>query len=127
MLFLNPFRSPVIFTVADTEKVANLDEKLAELDYIHDGVFATSRDFIDCIDHGAEFDFGSKWSKLPAGQQVIHRSGALYVRIVQDRNGRAVVFAIANNVFIQQKDDSMQEKYERVFEQLRTCMQEVAD
>ncbi|KAL7564154.1 hypothetical protein ACA910_021129 [Epithemia clementina (nom. ined.)] len=126
MLFLNPFRAPAIFTIREPESVAILDEKLADLDFIHDGVFLTNRDFIDCIDHGSDFDFGSKWSKLPAGRQVVHRSGVLYMRLIQDRNGKAVVVAIANYKYLQ-KDDSIHVKYQRVFEQVGECMKTIAD
>lgn len=124
-LFLNPFKAPAIFTIRQSRNVALLDEKLVDLDFIHDGVFLCARDFIDCIDDGAEFDFGKKWGKLPAGRQVIHRTGVLFVRIVEDRNGKAVVFAFGNYRYTL-KDSSVSEKRARVFEQLNQCMKELA-
>lgn len=89
-------------------------------------MFLTNRDFLDCIDRREEFDFGSTWSKLPSGRQVIHRTGTLYVRVIQDRGGKAVVVAIANYKYLQ-KDETLQEKYEKVFQQLRAVMTEVGD
>ena len=124
MLFLNPFRSPVIFTIMDPKCVESLDHKLAEIDFIHDGVFPTNRHFLDCIDRGEELDFGSKWSKLPVGRQYVHRTGVLYVRILQDRNRKAALVAIANNMFLL-KDESAEQNYKSVFGELSKCVNDL--
>ena len=116
-LFLNPFRAPIIFTVKDKAQVPILEETLAEMDYIHDGVFHTTREFTECLDPTDIYDFGKKWGRPLAGRQVIHRSGALYVRIIEDRSGKAVVFAFLNTQHTEQ-DPKTKVKAQRTFEEL---------
>ena len=95
-VFLNPFRAPTLFSLRDRFKVPILYTRLSEKDYIYDGLFATDAASIaECVDGGSDFKF-RKWGKAPHGRQFIHRSGALFVRIVVDRQGWALIVAFAN-------------------------------
>jgi len=123
-LFLNPFRAPAVFLIKDATKVPTFENKLAQLDYVHDGVFLTARDFTDCIDDSSEFHWGPKFGKPLAGRQVMHRTGLLFVRMIEDKKGKAVVFAFANLRY-SERDKSLQKECDAIFAQLCSCIDNV--
>jgi len=126
-LFLNPFRPPAVFTLNDSAKVAILAKKLVDLDYIHDGVFFTKRDFTDCLDDPSSFDWGKKFGKPLAGKQVMHRSGLVFVRTIEDNNGKAVVFAFTNLRYAEQENGDLQLNAQDIFDQLATAIRDLMD
>ena len=95
-VFLNPFRAPALFSIRNRFKVPMLYAHLTAKDYIHDGVFLTeATPIVECIEGGGDFKF-RRWGKLPNGRQFVHRSGTLFVRIVVDRQGWALIVVFAN-------------------------------
>eukprot|EP00977_Amphora_coffeiformis_P002947 scaffold568_cov160-Amphora_coffeaeformis.AAC.4 len=108
-VFLNPFRAPALFSIRDRFKVPMLYVRLTATDYVHDGVFPTeATNIAECIEGGSDFKF-RRWGKLPHGRQFVHRSGTLFVRIVVDRQGWALIVAFANYRLVG-KDSAVQAK-----------------
>jgi hypothetical protein len=117
---LGPFKAPAIVAIRDKHKVALLDKELFDLDFLHDGVFYTDARLVatECLDNGHEFDFGKRWSKLPAGRQFLHRSGTLFVRILTDLNGLALVVTLGNYLYMNMsKDPKLKVVAQAVFQQ----------
>jgi len=107
-----------IFTVRNKDKVSLLDPALVGIGFLHDGVFYTdARAVIECMEKGDEFDFGQRWSRQPAGRQFIHRSGTLFVRILTDRNGLAILVVFRNYRYTA-RDESLLPKAEAAFRDL---------
>jgi hypothetical protein len=118
-VYQNPFKAPATFAVRDKEKVRKLDSLIETLDYVHDGVFFTdARTLKDCIDPDDEFQFGERWSRPAAGRQLVHRSGTIFVRILTDNNGLALVVVLANYLFMQKDDHKMKPVAVKAFEEL---------
>jgi DEPDC5 protein C-terminal region len=128
-VFWNPFRAPAIFTVRDTSKALLVDTTLLGIDFIHDGVFYTdARSIAECIqeDGKIEFDFGQRWSKQPAARQFVHRSGTLFVRIITDKKGWALVVAFSNYRCCT-RDDSMKKQNHEAFQTLQHSLELLLD
>lgn len=117
-VFLNPFRAPTLFSVRDRFKVPSLYAKLPAADYIYDGVFPTEATSVaECIEGGSDFKF-RRWGKQPHARQFIHRTGSLFVRIIVDRQGWALIVAYANYRLIG-RDEGTQNKCCAALRELR--------
>jgi hypothetical protein len=127
-VFLNPFRAPAIFTIRDAKKALLLDTTMLAIDFIHDGVFYTdARQIAECIQDGQiEFDFGQRWSKQPAARQFVHRSGSLFVRIITDKKGWALVVAFSN-YRCYKRDDYMIRQHHQAFQDLQNSLDLLTD
>jgi hypothetical protein len=77
-----------------------LDEALKERDFIHDGIQFNDPQLLICIDKSEEYDFpkyrSGKIKSIPA-RQYVHRSGALFIRKICDRQGWTILAGIENN------------------------------
>jgi hypothetical protein len=117
-LLLNPFKSPVIYSILEPVRAATLLKEmaqLAQLDFVHDGVFSTdARTLMECTNTKEDFDFGGPRSNLALGRQFVHRSGTLFVRCIADRKGKALVVAFGNFRYIG-KDQKLRRQLEDVF------------
>lgn len=115
-VFLNPFKTVVFISFERHDSVDNLDDLLQQLDYLHDGVFFTDVQAIkDCMQ--IDFDFGRRWTRTLAGRQFVHRSGTLFVRILTDAQGRAIVAIFINYIYVN-KDGTVKALCQHVFELL---------
>ena len=98
-LFLHALAVPTLISVKDKDTVKRLDAVLKEKDFIHDGTQSTDANVLECIDKGHEYDFpryrSGKIKAIPS-RQYVHRSGALFVRKIIDRQGWAILAGIEN-------------------------------
>jgi hypothetical protein len=99
--------------------VAHLDNLLADLDFLHDGVFYTDARVVatECLEKGDDFDFGKSWSSATLGRQFLHRSGTLFVRVLFDLRGLALV-AVLGNYLYTSKDPKLSAVAQKLFQQL---------
>lgn len=119
-IFLNPFRAPAIFSVKDSIRGGKIDDRLLEAGFIYDGKFWTkAREVVECIKNGKDFAFQPR--KPIHGEQFLHRSGTLFVRIVRDMNGVAMIIAFANARYMG-RDEGLQITFRRAFGLLRQCV-----
>ncbi|KAL3920503.1 MAG: hypothetical protein SGILL_003230 [Bacillariaceae sp.] len=98
-LFLHALAAPTFLCIQDKAKVANVDSILKDLDFIYDGVTVTHPQFLDVIDNSEQFRFATYRSgkiKSISSPQFVHRSGALFIRKVTDRYGKAILVGIEN-------------------------------
>ena len=122
-MYLNVFKAPAIFTIETKEEAAIIDRELIDLDWIHDGVFFTDgRAIKDCLNHGNRFDFGRRWSRLPAGRQYVHRSGTLLVRLLPDLKGQLVIITIGNYLYLSRDPPKHVPEAQRAFSALSQCV-----
>lgn len=72
---------------------------LKQLDFVYDGITVTSPQFLDVIDESNQYSFAryrsGKVRSIPC-PQFVHRSGALFIRKVTDRSGKAILVGIEN-------------------------------
>lgn len=102
-VYLNPFKSHVAFTLDRKEAADCLDIMLEKLDYVHDGVFFTDVEAVqECM--RLKLDFGRRWSRTANGRQFVHRSGMLFVRILTETAGRAIVVVFSNYTYINKEE-----------------------
>ena len=122
-MYLNVFKAPAIFTIETKQEAAIIDRELIDLDWIHDGVFFTDgRAIKDCLNHGNRFDFGRRWSRLPAGRQYVHRSGTLLVRLLPDLKGQLVIITIGNYLYLSRDPPKHVPEAQRAFSALSQCV-----
>ena len=102
-VFVNPFKSPYFRVIRDRDKLEKMDEKLSNIDFIHDGVFYTNAEqVLDCLGI-QDFDLRSRrWGTRSsvAGKQFVHRSGTLFVRLLSDQKKCTIIIAIGNYLLI---------------------------
>ncbi|CAB9514153.1 GATOR complex protein DEPDC5 [Seminavis robusta] len=116
-LLLDPFKSPPTFCVRDDDKAKALYTSILALDFINDGVFYTqTRPILQCIENGAEFDFGRRLST--AARQFVHRSGTLFVRLIRDRRGWVICVVIPNGSHIKKDEDKRERIAKSTFKDL---------
>lgn len=74
-------------------------EQLKKMDFVDDGIRFTYGHALDSIENSHEFDFpkyrNGKLKSIPS-RQYVHRSGALFVRKLRDRQGWAILVGIEN-------------------------------
>ena len=74
-------------------------EELKKMDFIDDGIRFTNGQVVDFIEKSHEFDFPKYRSGRVRGvpsRQYVHRSGALFIRDVRDRQGWSILVGIEN-------------------------------
>lgn len=69
------------------------------MDFLDDGIRFTQGQVLDCIENSHEFDFpryrNGKVRSIPS-RQLVHRSGALFIRDIRDRQGWSILVGIEN-------------------------------
>lgn len=83
----------------DPKKAKAVEETLLKLDFVHDGITITSPQFLECIDNSEDYRFphyrSGRVKAIPA-PQFVHRSGAIFIRKLTDREGKAILVGIEN-------------------------------
>ena len=103
--FMNPYAVPITIPVRDKSCVNSLEEALTnDFGFIYDDShMADPNELVDCLDG---FDFVvNRWSmnkrkKFVPAKQYLHRSGTLFVRLLRDAQGKAIVIIYLNNLQI---------------------------
>jgi hypothetical protein len=76
-----------------------VDEILKGMGFVDDGIQFTNASVLECIDSSGEYEFpkyrSGKIKNIPA-RQYVHRSGALFMRNIQDRQGWTILAGIEN-------------------------------
>jgi len=66
---------------------------------VHDGITITSPQFLECVDNSEDFRFpnyrSGRVKAIPA-PQFVHRSGAIFIRKLTDREGKTILVGIEN-------------------------------
>lgn len=75
-------------------------EELRKMEFIYDGTRFTNGQVLDRIERSHEFDFpkyrNGKVRGIPS-RQYVHRSGALFIRFIRDRQGWSILVGIENH------------------------------
>ena len=90
---------PTFITIRDTKKADAIGEALLKLDFVYDGITMTSPQFVECIDNSDDYRFPryrSGRAKAIPSPQFVHRSGAIFIRKLTDRQGKAILIGIEN-------------------------------
>ena len=90
---------PTFITIRDTKKAEAIGEALLKLDFVYDGITMTSPQFVECIDNSDDYRFPryrSGRAKAIPSPQFVHRSGAIFIRKLTDRQGKAILIGIEN-------------------------------
>jgi hypothetical protein len=81
------------------EKSEQLCDELKQMDFLDDGIRFTNGQVVDLIEKGHDFDFpkyrNGKVRGIPS-RQYVHRSGAVFIRDVRDRQGWSIFVGIEN-------------------------------
>jgi hypothetical protein len=97
---LSQFVVPPTICIRDKEKALLVFDTLMALNFVYDGIHFSDADILECIDDGDRYDFpkhrNGKIKSIPA-RQLIHRTGALFIRTIIDRQGWAILVLIENN------------------------------
>ncbi len=76
-----------------------MEKELEIMDFIDDGIRFTFGQVLDCIGKSHEFDFpkyrNGRFKSIPS-RQYVHRSGALFIRNLRDRQGWSILVGIEN-------------------------------
>jgi len=97
-LFIHALAVPTFITIREKGK-EDVEDILFRLDFVYDGITITSPQFLECIDNREEFRFPHYRSgrvKAIPSPQFVHRSGALFIRHITDRQGRVILAGIEN-------------------------------
>jgi len=105
LCFMNPYVVPITIPVRDKSCVNSLEEALTnDFDFVSDGIhMADPNELVDCLDG---FDFiVNRWSmnkrkKFVPAKQYLHRTGTLFIRLLRDAQGKAIVIIYLNNLHI---------------------------
>ncbi|EEC45548.1 predicted protein [Phaeodactylum tricornutum CCAP 1055/1] len=126
-VFLNPFRPPAILAIREETKASLLDAVLINNDYVYDGVFTTDAQLVaECMEVGTALDFGKSFGKRQIGRQFVHRSGTLFVRIVNDKQGFALLIVFGNYRYVG-RDELLVSKYRKAFFDLKNLLNDLVD
>ena len=91
--------APTFITIREPKKADAVDETLSKLDFVYDGITITSPQFLECIENSDEYRFphyrSGRVKAIPA-PQFVHRSGAIFIRKLTDREGKAILVGIEN-------------------------------
>lgn len=119
-IYLNPLKSPAVMTIRDKSKANRLDGELKRNDFLHDGRFYTdTKTVLECLEGKTDFNFGM----ICIARQFVHRSGTLFVRILTDSKGLAIVVVLGNyRYLLTQKDDKLVSKHRAAFRILQECI-----
>lgn len=125
-LYLNPFKAPAFLTIRHKIDALRLDRALSLIEFVHDGMFPTDVGAVlECLDDCDAFHFETRRGILrPAmGKQVAHRSGTLFVRVLTDLNGFAVLVVLGNyRYMLANKDEAVLRAYQGAFKYLTECV-----
>lgn len=96
---LHQLAAPTFITVIDPKKANAVEETLFKLDFVYDGITITSPQFLECIEKSEDYRFphyrSGRVKAIPA-PQFVHRSGAIFIRKLTDREGKAILVGIEN-------------------------------
>jgi hypothetical protein len=89
-----------LICVRNKETADLLDDALKKKDFVADGIHFTDSQVLECIENSEEYDFpkfriSGEIKNIPA-RQYVHRSGALFIRNMRDRQGWAILAGIEN-------------------------------
>lgn len=90
---------PTFLCIRDKNKADCVRDVLSKLDFVYDGVTLSEPQFLDCIDDSEDYHFPTLRSgkvKNISSPQYVHRSGALFVRKLTDRQGKVILATIEN-------------------------------
>jgi len=90
---------PTFITIRDLKKAEAIEEALLKLDFVYDDITITSPQFLECIDNSDDYRFPHYRSgrvKAIQAPQFVHRSGAIFIRKLMDRHGKAILVGIEN-------------------------------
>lgn len=90
--------APTFISLRDPKNADAAETILSGLDFVNDGVTITSPQFLECIDSG-DFRFPHYRSgrvKAIPSKQFVHRSGAIFIRKIADREGKVILVGIEN-------------------------------
>jgi hypothetical protein len=123
-VFLNPFKAPAILTVRRKNETDQLLKELTKNDFIHDGVFHTNiKSILQCIEDRDQFQFKKRWSSLENGNQFVHRSGTLFLRVITDLNGMSIIVVMGNYRYLMtDKTGKLQAAHRNAFLILERCL-----
>jgi len=124
-VFLYPFKAPAFLTIRDKDRAARLTNALIRVDFIHDGMFHTDvSTILECLKDSEEFDFQQRWGMSATGNQFIHRSGTLFVRVLTDRNGLKILVVMGNYRYIlmTNNDEAVKNAHKKAFRDLTRCI-----
>ena len=91
---------PTFMTIRDTKKAEAVEAALFELDFVYDGITITSPQFLECINNSDDYRFPHYRSgrvKAISSPQFVHRSGALFIRKMTDRQGKVILAGVENH------------------------------
>jgi hypothetical protein len=75
-------------------------DELRKMDFVYDGTRFTNGQVLDRVERSQEFDFpkyrNGKVRGIPS-RQYVHRSGALFIRYIRDRQGWSILVGIENH------------------------------
>lgn len=98
--FSSQFAVPITIPIRNKTCVDIIENALTiDLNFVYDGHHMSDPNEIDCLDG---FDFVvNKWSikkrkKFVPARQYLHRSGALFARLLRDTKGRAIIIIYLN-------------------------------
>jgi len=105
LCLMNPFAVPIIIPVRNKSCVNSLEKALTnDFDFIYDDShMADPNELVDYLDG---FDFiVNRWSmskkkKFVPAKQYLHRTGTLFIRLLRDAQGKAIVIIYLNNLHI---------------------------
>lgn len=106
---------PTIVGIRKKHVADRLDAMLKKKDFIFDGVQMTKPTHIlEFIENSNDYDFERyRWGKqefrMVASKQYMHRSGALFVRLIPDTRGLLILAAIEN-----QRNASRENKFREI-------------
>jgi hypothetical protein len=98
-LYIHALAAPTLITIRDSKKADAIEESLLKLDFVHDGITITSPQFLECIDNSDHYRFPHYRSgrvKAISSPQFVHRSGAIFIRKLTDREGKVILAGIEN-------------------------------
>jgi hypothetical protein len=99
---------------------SQLDRGILERDFVDDGIFMTEPNFLDCIEDAKDYTFPRNWrsqiAKIPA-RQFVHRTGTLFIRLMMDEKGWAILAAIENKGLIN-RDAALWAKARDAFQEI---------
>jgi hypothetical protein len=76
-----------------------MGDELKKMDFLDDGIRFTNGQIVDLIEKSHEFDFpkyrNGKVRSIPS-RQYVHRSGAVFIRDLRDRQGWSILVGIEN-------------------------------
>jgi len=99
-LFIHALVVPTFVTIRDKNKAEAVEDALLKLDFVYDGITITSPQFLECINNSDDYRFPHYRSgrvKAIPSPQFVHRSGALFIRKIKDRQGKVILVGIENH------------------------------